>query len=163
MGTDIHAYIEYRESPDSSWRSFGTKFSLDRDYKAFGYLAGVRFEVPHIPLRGVPKNIAWATSDDWWLRISDNPCRDEHGITFDNAMDYAELSCDIIVDSNGFPACVSNPDWHSATWMTLSEFEDALNRIPNDTLGNRWYGFLGAANALSNRGLEVRIIFWFDN
>lgn len=67
MGCDIHAFIEYRSDSqekryDESWWSFGGEFHLDRDYEAFGNLAGVRQDDrPHISPRGLPTDLGYAT------------------------------------------------------------------------------------------------------
>lgn len=62
MGCDIHGYVATVE-PD---RSRGSLIGLDgepRDYRLFGYLAGVRHDVlPVVPPRGIP---------DWWDRVTE--------------------------------------------------------------------------------------------
>jgi len=71
MDTDIHIYLEYSRrgvrGGDKYWSTFGGQFHPGRDYELFGIIAGLRtFEdTKHIPLRGVPDDIGWETSDDW--------------------------------------------------------------------------------------------------
>lgn len=74
MGADIHGfYIEqnlYEPSPSWSgstsleWWSFVALIDGDRDYDAFGVLAGVREDHDHIEPRGYPPVPTWS----WQLR-----------------------------------------------------------------------------------------------
>ena len=64
MGCDIHAYIE--EKTYRTWDSFTGELNLDRDYRMFGALAGVRSgDEPIIEPRGVPDDMSYQLKDDY--------------------------------------------------------------------------------------------------
>lgn len=61
MGADCHDFfIEQRVSYMKEWRWVATIYT-DRDYDAFGVLAGVRGVGEHIEPRGYPSDMSWVT------------------------------------------------------------------------------------------------------
>jgi hypothetical protein len=63
MGCDIHAHVELRVA--GKWEHYATP-SIDRRYRLFGAMAGVRGEVPAIVKpKGVPDDMSVITRLDW--------------------------------------------------------------------------------------------------
>lgn len=63
---------------------------------------------------------------------------------------------------DGKPVYVSDPDAHTVSWLTRSEFREALSQLKYDAdIG--YQAIAGAMDALESCGAEARIIFWFDN
>ena len=98
MGCDIHAIIEVknRGHPECGF-SFAAKIELDRDYKMFSLMAGVRNykELPQVsPLRGIPNDASCRTKEEYNLLGSDT-----HSSSFlyfyeyKNAVDFNSNYC----------------------------------------------------------------------
>lgn len=165
MGCDIHAYIEYRDKR-RQWQNVqgvwtakrlarhpeydeSTSGHLDRDYRMFGLLAGVR--VPELQMferRGVPAGLAWRTHDAYAIMVDDKFAAehpDYHGIlTSQQADTYVSRGWAhevIALDVEGNPTAaryVSGPDWHSASWLTTPEFAEVLRRY-NELARGEWH------------------------
>lgn len=166
MGCDIHAYIEYRnrrgrwENVQGVWtakkhqRFHGeydesTSGHLDRNYRMFGMLAGVR--VPELQVyerRGVPESMAWRTIDAYAIAVDDKFLAqhpDYDGvISTRKANEYVGngWSQDVVVlNSDGNPVdrrYVSGPDWHSASWLATHEYAEVLRRY-NELARSEWH------------------------
>ena len=59
MGCDIHVTLESKD--DDEWWSLGAGMVLDRNYRTFANLAGVRGDGP--PPKGLPDKISWMAWD----------------------------------------------------------------------------------------------------
>lgn len=181
MGADIHMYVEYsnKEKPEHLdrryWSDFGGRINPGRNYSMFGLIAGVRDNrhPPVVEPRGLPDDLSWPASNDASMIISDD-CQDEEGYTSSSQAEswvkagYSEY----ILDHEGEPYRVTNPDWHSHTWLTPDEFGQAIERykelFKDDTYGNcpgiEYIALLAAMRALENDGKnDVRVVIWFDN
>lgn len=60
MGTDIHIHIEYKKRRKKTY-NYGGKFLGARIYEVFAVLAGVYYQSPLFPLRGLPGDITKET------------------------------------------------------------------------------------------------------
>ena len=151
---------EVEEGPAPFWY-FG------RDYDAFGYLAGVRgdaeaFDEP----RDVPEDMSVGVCKKYWLRIVETETEEAYGTVI------RERAESWVNRENGERYCtlhgieyVTHPDWHTASYYTLSELvhylkerQDAAPRI----------GELRDAikKVMKEEGLTkhtIRVVFWFDN
>src|SRR5688500_20161255 len=72
MGCDIHLFIEYLHN-DAVLAWADGEISIDRDYRLFAALAGVRSaEPPEIPPRGLPTDVSWHVFDHYYLLVQEN-------------------------------------------------------------------------------------------
>lgn len=157
MGCDIHCYIEYRHPTDDRWRDFGGRIKPGRNYKIFSRMAGVRGQLSDavVAPRGFPNNAAYASCDDYWLYISESI--NENTCTKEQAKRYISYGCKYRDDKRRW---VSHPDWHTHSWLTSKEFEQA---IKSDFDAPEYTAILAAMRSFESGGYESRLVFWFDN
>jgi hypothetical protein len=172
-------YIEYsrKESdyPRNYWRPFGGSINTHRDYELFGILArGVRGDNPDgFTQKGLLEydKLGWRSQQDAYKYIDDEYDGDDgQYCTMEEALKYVEYGCVLVNDHNGEPTWVSNIDCHSHSWLSLIDFETALD-IYHDYIANLDYvisieykAILAAMKELEDNGKNmVRVVFWFDN
>ena len=134
MGADIHGAIQHREN--DSWWSVMRLGLIDRDYRMFRSLAGVRGDgtAPVVMPRGVPSG---------WECWHEGECKDAE-----------------------YHDCPLSPDSHHPTWLTLAEYSEALRRAENEEesppemLDDDWWAIEAV---LTVYGEEGRVVLWFDN
>jgi hypothetical protein len=163
MGCDIHCYVEYKDRSGSThWNSFGERINPGRDYQLFALLAGVRGEgEPLYPVRGVPAGLGYYASIDYWLYISDDYPDSEGCCSTETAHAYAIDGSHYSEDKSR----ISNPDWHSHSWLTTAEYNnclDACDQLPYHYSLVEYRALLAAMRSLENTH-DVRMVFWFDN
>lgn len=143
MGCDIHAYLEYGEG-----RFFGD-VSLGRDYALFGMLTDGTVRSPNGPAcapapRGLPDDVSWDVSRAYYIRVEPDADGDlapedgERAVCYSNAIRYARYGAHFaerrrgkIRRLHGTPGpsarvLVSNPDWHTASWLSSEEFDRVI-------------------------------------
>jgi len=54
---------------------------------------------------------------------------------------------------------VSNPDWHSHSWLTTDEYASVVE----GTGEPEYEAILAAMRSFEEGGAKARIVFWFDN
>jgi hypothetical protein len=197
MGADIHLYLEYtnKEILDSEknadlidgykpiksyWYDFGGGFSLGRNYRMFGILSkGVRseFEDGFEP-KGIPDfdNLGYAARNDYSLYISEKEDTEFKYCTMEQAIkwcasDFCNSKLYYRNPTDDKPTWVSNPDWHSASWLTIDEYEKAIQiyekMLEEDYMGKyipaEYEAILAAMKSLEKNGNVTRVVFWFDN
>ena len=139
MGCDIHLYIEYKSKKtefdgyDSGWQSFGKSINPGRNYAMFGLMANVRncYSDGKLPVlvepRSMPEDAGYTATDDNRIYISET--KSEDYVSMETAKRWVESgSSKFINDNDGNPTWVTQPDWHSHSWLTTSEFESVLNK-----------------------------------
>lgn len=152
MGCDIHLYLEYGskerfeqasankvngrgEKITMYWQSLDGRMSMERNYSMFGILSqGVRSDFPQgLPAKGLPEGeLSWETEDDAYVRINDEYAKnDSEGryCTLEQATRWATHGDKIYYrekDGIQVPYKVDGPDWHSHSWLTVEEYEKAL-------------------------------------
>lgn len=169
MGCDIHCYIEYRRKPPhegiEQWSGFGGRINPGRDYAMFGKLAGVRNYSETQPIaepRGYPDDAGYDANDDYWLYISDYD--DDGHCTKDRAEEYIKYGSRYRKDLIGNNTWVSSPDWHSVSWLTPNEWEQAVTEAPAEHTDRVEYKtILDTMRSFERQGYDSRIVFWFDN
>jgi hypothetical protein len=163
MGCDIHAYIEYgptpveRELGTKTWIAFFGAIRLGRDYSLFAALSDTRNDGDIEPIsepRGLPVAISTWVSDENTLLVSDGD-GESGGTTKERAKQWVEGGSSHWV-GNGHSR-VTHPDWHSHSWVTADEFEEAMRRAK--TKSPEAQATLAALRALPN-GI---LVFWYDN
>lgn len=162
MGCDIHCYVDYKRKDSTHWNSFGERINPGRNYTLFGLLAGVRGEnSPYYPVRGIPSDIGYCASSDYWLYISHDSKDQERNCSPEQAEKYIQYGSHYNEDRT----LVSHPDWHSHSWLSITEFATVLDRyhtIPLHPSAIEYRALLAAMRVL-NEEYDVRIVFWFDN
>jgi hypothetical protein len=139
MGCDIHLYIEYKSKKvefdgyKDRWHSFGKSIKPGRNYAMFALMANVRnyYSDGKLPVlvepRGIPEDVGYIAKDDNRMYI----CEDEgeNYTTMERAKKWVESGISKFIDNQeGKPTWVTQPDWHSHSWLTTSEFETVLNK-----------------------------------
>ena len=148
MGCDIHLYIEYKskkpqyDGRESTWHSFGKSINPGRNYAMFGLMANVRncYSDGKLPVlvepRGMPEDAGYTATDDNRIYISETESEDY--VCMETAKRWVESgSSKFINNKDGNPTWVTQPDWHSHSWLTTSEFENVLNKYLE--LESGWY------------------------
>lgn len=177
MGCDIHAYLEASCTPDSpSWRCIAD-LHLPRDYAMFTEMADVRndTETPSArPAKGMPegKISYWVDMEFFSVTILKDEDFDETreaSCSVQSAQEYVNgwgstlrRPDDGIVPGNA----ISNPDWHSASWLSTNEYAAALHDcgLKNPHAVNPGYfAVLAMMEYYERVGCSARLVFWFDN
>jgi len=139
MGCDIHLYIEYKDKKPAlengyvpGWQSYGNRINPGRNYAMFALMADVRnYGDEKLPVlvepRGMPDDVSYTTMNDNRIYISET--KSEDYVSMETAKRWVESgSSKFINDKEGNPIWVTNPDAHSHSWLTTSEFESILNK-----------------------------------
>jgi hypothetical protein len=179
MGCDIHAYIEYRdpktkEIPNTpkTWCCWGRRYYVWRNYMMFGLLAGVRGQAePVVEPRGIPDGLSWEVMEDATLKIvEDGADLDDNEVHREQANKWLESRYSKPFTQGCWGGeYITDPDWHSFTWLTSEELLEALKRyetLNNDGYQSRptmYYALLGTMKALEAEGFETRLVLWVDN
>jgi hypothetical protein len=180
MGCDIHTYVELADGTKDKpyWRNF-TRNGGERDYLMFGILAGVRVEDEQLfEPKGLPEGeLGYWTEDDYWLHVAPekNPewADTENWISREKAEKYIGYGSKADM-KDGVLKRVSHPDYHSHSWLTADEFEQAIKRYSEVVgkyypVGQRseapleWRAMLAAMRCAEAGGDLARLVFWFDN
>jgi hypothetical protein len=166
MGCDIHMILEFKHTTAKAWNNFGGNISPGRDYDMFELLAGVRGGIPKYEPRGLPDDINWMTREEFSLYVDDEATEDtEDGVTRARADSWVEQGYSRYMDDRRVH--VTNPDWHTPSWLTLDELHEVL--VCRKHLAADWepgvaYGMcLAAMRYLQDNDHDSRLVFWFDN
>ncbi len=182
MGCDIHTYVEFSDGTLAGkpfWKNF-TRNGGSRNYVLFGVLAGVR--CPDAQLfepKGMPDDgMGFRTADDYWNHVApeDHPewADGDDWVTLAQAERWIESGYSVAErDADGRLRKVSGPDWHSHSWLTADELDQALQHYaaevskhwPADdgSIPAEWQAMLSAMRTFEANGSQTRIVFWFDN
>ena len=166
------------------WASWGSRLYMGRDYDWFGFLAGVRTGGPPVvEPRGMPMDLGWEALGDCTMAVRKpgDDCNCAGTVSLANAQKYVanrysqwyeepdpEEMPDIVSDDRG---CilhrkkygrVTHPDWHSATWLTVPEFEKSLRLVKGGDITCQ--AALAVLKTLAKAtAWDVRAVIWFDN
>jgi len=184
MGCDIHMFIQYKDKESTSdwWRDFSGNINLGRNYTMFGFLAGVRREAPGgFSPKGLPEHsLSFRAHEEYFISIyeKENPTDPdsrytdgEWEISLEQAHRYERYGCKI-VERDGKPFEISNPDYHSATWLTAKELGDAYRKYNAycrkvdgwSKIPSEYKTVLQMMKTLEDGGNNnVEVVFWFDN
>lgn len=177
MGCDIHMYIEYKRKEDKKFTNFGNCLNPGRNYFLFGLLCkGVRSDLEEgLDPKGLPERdtLGWRTKSDSILRIDDEFAENDYTgewTTLEKAKRWEANGAVIFNNANGIPTYVTNPDWHSHTYINTEEFREQLIRYYQNPevimLGYKepeYEAILAAMNSFQQNGYDCRIVIWFDN
>ena len=139
MGCDIHLYIEYKNKKvefdgyKDSWHSFSQRINPGRNYAMFALMANVRnyYSDGKFPVlvgpRGIPEDVGYSANADNRIYISE--VKDDNYVTMEQAKRWVDSGNSKFIDNQeGKPTWVTQPDWHSHSWLTTSEFETIINK-----------------------------------
>jgi len=135
MGCDIHIYIEYKnrkirsDGSKHNWLSHGGRINGGRNYGLFALMADIRnydeLSVAVAP-RGMPDDAAYYAVNDDRMYICEEA--GDNYVKMKRAEQWVNDGSSIFInDRDGKPVCVTNPDWHSHSWLTTNEFESIFN------------------------------------
>jgi hypothetical protein len=166
MGCDIHLYTEYKRPGATRWISFGKRLNPGRIYGLFAALGDVRNDYGYTPIaaeRGLPEGVGSEARSDNMYWITDGEAGEDE-VTREKANYWVENGYSEIVEEKW----VTNPDWHSHSWATVDEFEQAINEV--FLKDGSWRGdyieylaVLASMKEFIKHGCECRVVFWFDN
>ena len=172
MGCDIHVHIEHsskavREGKKKYWRCFGGMINPGRHYGVFAKLCGVRnYEEYNItPLsepKGLPENLSYESRGDNSLYISEEDTDSEGCCSRKNAEKWVKDGSSVMDGT----CKVTNPDWHSHSFVSADELKEVLNdpqtqyNIESDS---EYSVVLGCLRQFEKLGEDARLVFWFDN
>jgi len=195
MGTDIHLFAEYDTGnirglgqkssslPQAVAEPFAVakniksiaegEFFIPRDYALFDALAGVRHNnekpPPLIPPRGFPIFASLDVTRAYFSYVCDDgePPLEDHDVTRFDADKYVARGASIYRDHPSKPrGWVSEPDWHTPSWLFLHEIEAAL-RQHDSQFSRTSIEFQAVSDLLfsleKHYPKRTRIVFWFDN
>ena len=160
MGCDIHGYIEYKTKDSDQWWQWGNQILGPRNYGMFGLLANVRCDGCVYPPRGFPRD---SSIYDYWLYVVDH-ATDENECTRNLAEEWVKNGSSFYEDETKIR--VSDPDWHSASWLTTKEFERVMKKyekLSDDDAESPFFVEYKAALAAMLCLPNARLVFWFDN
>jgi hypothetical protein len=174
MGSDIHLFIEY-VVPARAF-SWANEIFIGRDYPLFGKLAGIRSaEVPLVAPRGLPFDVSYDVFANYYsLVVEKHSAWNFRGMNFVTEDEAASLLKRGV--SHRPPAgikttevtseleYVSNPDWHSPSWLWC---EEVLSAVSNDiiTANAEFHVVVDTLQSIEHHmtNARSRIVFWFDN
>ena len=176
MGCDIHLHLEYLHPSWGIEPVIANTFSVDRDYGLFAVLAGVRNynDLPVlVPPRGVPDDVSFRIHEQFYAEIVPDDAHDwqknlMHEWCYESdAKNYVEKYGSHIKEFEGGIRYVSNPDWHSASYLTREEVIEVCRHSQYDLAKSpvEFQIVMDFMKSLDERfGESVsRIVFWFDN
>jgi len=109
--------------------SHGGRINAGRNYGLFALMADIRNhnELPvAVPSRGMPDDASYYATDGDRMFICEDS-GDNH-VKMKRAEEWVKDGSSIFINSrNGKPVWVTNPDWHSHSWLTTNEFEGIIN------------------------------------
>mgnify|MGYP007071612154 FL=1 len=164
MGCDIHGYIEYEDWTDNDGKVHRSCFGENlgtRDYSMFGLLAGVRRSGCVFEPRGLPENVSFDVKSAYHLFVIDDSADDDRDgyVRKNTANGWIESG----ISRRYEDRYVTNPDWHTPSWLTAKEYEQVLRAREEDkdygNVDQEWYAILAAMKSLKN----ARFVFWFDD
>lgn len=150
MGCDIHCYIEHR-SGGGSWEGFGGRINPGR-----------KQIIPVSQPKCLPEDADYQANGDNRFYISD--MSGDGNISATKAKNWV-AKCWSKYEGN-HNSWVTNPDWHSHSWLTPDEFEKCLKSYSKETPYHYDVGYatiLDCLRSFERQGHEARLVFWFDN
>ena len=168
MGSDIHAVIECQKY--GSYSSFA-EVNIARDYKLFSAIAfgdgGITDNLPYPP-RGLPSDHSGEVTDLFYIEA--DALKDiEAEIGGDEPFEPEEIAKgwgEWAVKQYEQFQILPGLDWHTPSWLRLSELEKALEHagLKLAEQSPEFSAVVASMRVLANAyGDEnVRLVFWFD-
>ena len=128
MGCDIHPYIEYYDKEKDQAHFIG-EVHISRDYLLFSLMAGVRSNPDEKPVsypKGLPSKLSWQTERKFYLFVLEEDTDEDGCCSSEDAERWVGQGSSWYLDEA--KRLVSNPDWHSETWLSIEELEEVQRR-----------------------------------
>lgn len=127
MGCDIHCYLEdcYEDREGKKHWSLWAEIHPGRNYTMFEAMAGVRGDPTNAPFpqRGLPADISYGVRLHSHLMIDDG----RTGCSMADAERWAKHG-NKFWPSDTNRQMIEHPDWHSYSWLTVSELKEVMDR-----------------------------------
>lgn len=141
MGCDIHPYLEYSTEDDETF-CVSDKLCLGRCYTLFHMMAGVRgFGPPLFSPKGLPRTpkISLQVESEYYLSVVDELATSENRHLFYNNRVVLAQEADKLVSENRASyhlnkKYITNPDWHTPSWLSKNELIDVRKNYLLSTL-----------------------------
>ena len=176
MGTDIHAFVEYKVKNEgkTSWESFSAdEILLERDYTMFNIIAEVRDEAPNsfsakgkIPLNELSVHVRHRRTYLIGVDCEETGKLEWGDCTLKDAKGYQKKNRCRIHYLGRHPWRVDSPHLHTDTWLTFSEYEQVLHYYKDYEKEMPPIGYLAVYEVMKvyeNAGYETRLVIFFDN
>lgn len=188
MGCDIHAYLEYRSKvADTAYPkttnmflndkneltyknatyNFYATLSLSRYYTMFAKMADVRNyeEIDSETPKGLPSDASMIIIHEALLYIlSNNDTPRDSSCRQMDAERWLSAKISLPVYSGDKPCYLTNPDWHSHSWLSMNELSRIIKSFKKKSdAGIEYLGILDLMKSFDKHGFEMRLVFWFDN
>lgn len=176
MGCDIHLHLEYsfgvNKADGTRYWSYMGELHPGRNYGVFAGMAGVRgkFDWSFQP-KGYPKDLGWWAASELFMHVvpdEETPMNKQVCKTqADKWVSYGYSTRDPLQVNN--PNVITNPDYHSASWLTTQEFAlviHNLNKADEDGtnyVDTTYTSILAMMQTLEASGNICRLVFAFDN
>lgn len=144
---------------------------LDRDYVMFHILAEARWsDSPNSfkPKGKIPIDelSVWVKDEITFYIRDDDGYSSYRSCTLEDALRYKEeYSCEIY-ERDGKPYLVDDPDLHTHSWLSFSEYEQALKYYTDYTKKKPLVSYLAVYEIMKvyeNENYETRLVICFDN
>ncbi len=169
MGCNSHTYIEYRrkEYKNDPWNSLLLHRVDSRNYRLYAKMADVRNYygekiTPIAPRRGFPEDAGYAAKRDYYLLIDDELAAKEYEgyVSSERASKWVSQGISFFPPDGSNR--ISDPDAHSASWLTGEEFCSAVRETASDDI--YWMAIAAMVESVNKTdSFECRVVFWFDN
>ena len=173
MGTGIHGFVEFRnkEKNEKEWHSFSyDELFLRRDYVMFYILARVRSHAPHSfkPKGKIPVDeISDCVKEARMFYIEDDIRYSSlRSCTLEDALEYKKKYGCRIYKRDKKPYLVDDPDYHTDSWLSFSEYEQALKYYTDYTKKKPFVDYVAVYEIMKvyeNENYETRFVYFFDN
>jgi hypothetical protein len=170
LGADIHAYVDFDEVFDETpWLNcYAADIRLGRNYALFTMMASVRddngWTGSKREPRGLPAKYSFTVDNANVFYIGRRESG-ERTISRRVAAEWVKKGHSTYTakrNRDGRPSCVTDPNWHSHSWLTAKE----LREIQAEFLAyfGHPYGPLEPLITMMDCvGDRTRLVFWFDN
>ena len=173
MGCDIHAYVDFDESFNASdgspWVScYATDIQLGRNYNLFTMMASVRddhgWAGSKRKPRGLPMKYSFKVDHANTLYIGRRESG-ERTVSRRRAASWVKAGYSEYTayrDQDGRPRWVTDPDWHSHSWLTAKELRSIQAEFV-EHFGKPYEPLEPLIAMMDCFGDRARLVFWFDN
>jgi hypothetical protein len=166
MGWDIYAHIE-RIISDSRVHSFASHIDFGRNYQFFNFLMRLELDGVQTGKRGVPEKLGSIANSSYWTKVVDEKPKwsiDGYSLRAD-AEEYVARG-ESIWKPHENPKYqkewISIPDSYGASWLMMSELNQATEMFYAKYPEHKPYHSLDAALAAMNvLGENSRLAYWF--
>jgi hypothetical protein len=151
MGCDIHLIVEARENENLTWYAHVINPYVGRPYELFSILAGVRgWHEESMTPRGLPGDVSGDTKQLY------DKGEDGEGFNYFHSASHVNL------DEFEYCLNVASEKMHQGL---IDEYEEMGRRKkpPKEEYFKLERALLNYLRSTQDKGIELRIVFWFDS